>query len=72
MKISNSITDRFGGTPMVGLQRLTEGLDCELIGKLESRNPGNSVKDSPGHPMIVTISCDTDERYLSTPLFAFK
>lgn len=52
MKISESITDLVGGTPMVRLNRLTEGLDCEIVVKLESQNPGGSVKDRLGFAMI--------------------
>jgi len=52
MKISDSIIDLVGGTPMVRLNRLTEGLDCEVIVKLESQNPGGSVKDRLGFAMI--------------------
>ena len=37
---------------MVRLNRLTEGLDCEIIVKLESHNPGGSVKDRLGYAMI--------------------
>ena len=52
MKISESIIDLVGGTPLVRLNRLTEGLDCEIIVKLESQNPGGSVKDRLGFAMI--------------------
>jgi len=52
MKISESIIDLVGGTPLVRLNRLTEGIDCEVIVKLESQNPGGSVKDRLGYAMI--------------------
>lgn len=52
MKILNSIIDLVGRTPMVRLNRLTEGMDCEVIVKLESQNPGGSVKDRLGFAMI--------------------
>ena len=52
MKISDSIIDLIGDTPMVRLNRLTEGLECEVIVKLESQNPGGSVKDRLGFAMI--------------------
>jgi cysteine synthase A len=54
MKIADSITDLIGRTPMVRLNRLTEGLDCEIVVKLESQNPGGSVKDRLGFAMIDT------------------
>jgi cysteine synthase A len=41
-----------GDTPLVALGRLAEGLDAELIAKLESLNPGGSVKDRIGVAMI--------------------
>ena len=37
---------------MVRLNRMTEGLDCEIVVKLESQNPGGSVKDRLGFAMI--------------------
>ena len=52
MKISESVIDLVGGTPMVRLNRLAEGIDCEVIVKLESLNPGGSVKDRLGFAMI--------------------
>ena len=52
MKIADSITDLIGRTPLVRLNKLTEGLDCEVIVKLESQNPGGSVKDRLGIAMI--------------------
>jgi cysteine synthase A len=52
MKIADSIIDLIGHTPMVRLNRLTKGFDCEVIVKLESQNPGGSVKDRLGFAMI--------------------
>ena len=52
MKIADSIIDLIGRTPLVRLNRLTEGLDCEVVVKLESQNPGGSVKDRLGFAMI--------------------
>ena len=52
MKIADSIVELVGRTPMVRLNRLTEGLDCQVIVKLESQNPGGSVKDRLGFAMI--------------------
>ena len=45
MKIYNSIINGIGGTPLVRLNRITSNLKCTLLGKLESQNPGGSVKD---------------------------
>src|SRR5688572_897116 len=41
-----------GGTPMVALHRLGEGLGAEVVAKLEYLNPGGSVKDRIGVAMI--------------------
>jgi len=41
-----------GGTPLVRLDRLGEGLGAELVAKLENLNPGGSVKDRIGVAMI--------------------
>jgi cysteine synthase A len=45
MKINNNVLETIGKTPLVRLNRLTEGLNATVVGKLESRNPGGSVKD---------------------------
>ena len=47
-----SVVDTIGGTPVVRLDRLTEGLPGQVWLKLESRNPGSSVKDRIGKAMI--------------------
>lgn len=52
MKIADSIIDLVGRTPMVRLNRLAEGIDGQVIVKLESQNPGGSVKDRLGFAMI--------------------
>ncbi|MCF7520814.1 cysteine synthase A [Neisseria sp. ZJ106] len=52
MKIANSITDLIGNTPLVKLNRLTEGLEAQVAVKLEFFNPGSSVKDRIAEAMI--------------------
>jgi cystathionine beta-synthase len=47
-----SILDAIGNTPLVRLNRLTEGLECKLYAKLEMIGPGGSVKDRIGLSMI--------------------
>ena len=52
MPVLENITELIGGTPLVRLNRVTEGLSATVLGKLESQNPGNSVKDRIGLAMI--------------------
>jgi cysteine synthase A len=51
--IANSITDLIGRTPLVRLNRITRGISAEVLAKVESFNPGGSVKDRIGYNMIV-------------------
>ncbi len=52
MKIAASVTDLIGGTPLVRLNRVVGRCGATILGKLESANPGNSVKDRIGRAMI--------------------
>jgi cysteine synthase A len=51
-RVSSNIAELVGGTPIVELTHLTEGRDVQLFAKLESLNPGGSVKDRIGVAMI--------------------
>ena len=44
-KTLNSILDSVGNTPLIQLNRVTRNLKCSILAKLESLNPGGSVKD---------------------------
>ncbi len=45
MKYANSVIDLVGNTPLVKLNRVTEGIRATVLAKVEYVNPGGSVKD---------------------------
>ena len=52
MKISNTILDTIGNTPMVRLNKITSEVEAEVLVKLEFFNPGASVKDRMAIKMV--------------------
>ncbi len=57
-KIANNMTDLVGKTPLVRINKLSEGAGAEVLAKLESYNPGGSVKDRPALNMIMAAERD--------------
>jgi len=52
MKYVNSIIETIGNTPLIKLNRITSEIDALVMAKVESFNPGNSVKDRMAIKMI--------------------
>lgn len=50
--IYNSILDTIGNTPLIRINKMTEGMDLSFLVKVEYFNPGQSVKDRIGIKMI--------------------
>lgn len=57
-KIYDSILDTMGGTPLVRLPRMTDGLDADLCYKLEFFNPIASVKDRIAIAMVEALEAE--------------
>ncbi len=51
-QVKNSILEAVGGTPLVRMNRIGQGLRAQLLGKVEYMNPGGSVKDRVAVRMI--------------------
>src|SRR5271154_4714441 len=52
VSIADNITQLIGNTPLVRLNRVTDGAGADVVAKLESFNPANSVKDRLGVALI--------------------
>ena len=63
MKYKNNILEQIGNTPLIKLNKINKGLKPQIFAKLESANPGGSVKDRIGYSMIV----DAEKRGILKP-----
>ena len=52
MEFANSILETIGNTPLVKINRVTSEIEALVLAKVESFNPGNSVKDRMALKMI--------------------
>ena len=52
MTIQRSVVDAIGNTPLIRLNRASDATGCEILGKAEFMNPGQSVKDRAALYMI--------------------
>ena len=51
-KISKNILETIGNTPLVQINSITKDLPCTVLAKVETTNPGNSIKDRMALKMI--------------------
>jgi len=58
MKYAENILGTIGNTPLVKLNKVTQELDCLVLAKVETFNPGNSVKDRMAIKMIEDAEAD--------------
>jgi cysteine synthase len=58
MAIAKSVIDLIGNTPLIRLRRASEETGCEILGKAEFLNPGQSVKDRAALWIIRTAERD--------------
>lgn len=58
MKYAKNILETIGNTPLVKLNKVTEGVDALVLAKVETFNPGNSVKDRMALKMVEDAEAD--------------
>ena len=63
MKIYKNVLETIGKTPLVQINKLTQGTNATVVAKLESRNPGGSVKDR----ICLSMISEAEEQGLIKP-----
>jgi cystathionine beta-synthase len=63
MNIKNNILETIGNTPLIRLNKVTSSLPCTVVAKVDSFNPGNSIKDR----MAVKMIDDAEKKGLLKP-----
>jgi len=58
MDIKNNILETIGNTPMVLLNKVVSELPCRVLMKVETFNPGHSIKDRMGLKMVLDAEAD--------------
>jgi cystathionine beta-synthase len=53
LEFKNNILEQIGNTPLIRINKINKGLKPQIFAKLESLNPGGSVKDRIGYSMII-------------------
>ena len=52
MKYAKNILETIGNTPLVKINKITQDLNCLVLAKVETFNPGNSTKDRMALKMV--------------------
>ena len=58
MDVKDNILETIGNTPLVRLHKVTAELPCEVLMKVETFNPGHSIKDRMGLKMLLDAEAD--------------
>ena len=62
MTVHRSVVDLIGNTPLLRLRKASEETGCEILGKCEFLNPGQSVKDRPARSIVEDAEARGDIR----------
>ncbi len=62
MHVNPSVVEAIGNTPLIRLRRVSDLTGCDIYGKAEFLNPGQSVKDRPARQMVLAAEARGDLR----------